>query len=123
MRLSEAMMLGDSLRERNPSVYLADRGEGAGYCGCAIGGAQLAVGDTSMFGYENIWPWLLDGGYRYDVKISIYFIRVHLGERTFEQLVDYVRSVEPDCGDCCKFECSCVQKMDNNVEEKEVVHV
>jgi hypothetical protein len=29
------------------------------------------------------------------------------GKMTLEQLVDWVRSVEPSCGECCSFECGC----------------
>ena len=52
MKLSEAMMLGDSLRMRNPRVYL----EGSEGCrhGCAIGGAVLATG------YETERKWHLN---------------------------------------------------------------
>jgi hypothetical protein len=35
------------------------------------------------------------------------------GLMTLEQLVDYVRSIEPECGDCNRFDCLCVQKMGN----------
>jgi hypothetical protein len=31
------------------------------------------------------------------------------GRMTFEQLVDYMASIEPECGECNKFVCSCVK--------------
>jgi hypothetical protein len=40
---------------------------------------------------------------------------------TFEQLVDYVRSVEPSCGECNRFECTCV-KSAAPAEEKSETH-
>ncbi len=29
------------------------------------------------------------------------------GEMTLEQLVDLVAAVEPECGECCRFDCAC----------------
>lgn len=133
MRLSTAMMLGDVLRERDGSLYLTVSGGRA--CGCAIGGAYLAIGRTRV-DHQTMseFPWLMDigpdGQNCWTAQIGcgvsgISFNSVMRGDFTFEQLVDYVRSVEPSCGDCNKFDCSCVQKMDvtptyNTVTEEAV---
>lgn len=113
MKLSEAMMLGDSLRIRDSAMFLRDGG-----CGCAIGGALLATGCTFDF-YKQFksgkpkyiaplmrlwWPWVTD-----DLvwDISGQFNEVCMGRLTFEKLVDYVASIEPSCGDCNRFDCTC----------------
>lgn len=70
------------------------------------------------------FPWIKDvvGPHSYQRAIFERFDdAVCCGRMTFEQLVDYVRSVEPDCETCCKFECSCpveepVRKVDKSVE-------
>lgn len=99
MRLSEAMMLGDSLRLRHGGHWLAVHG--AGLCGCAIGGALLAegfqLGDRLVRGdypdeIRTYWPWLTKDQ---TMTISRDFNKVVAGEMTFEQMVDYVRSIEP----------------------------
>ena len=37
------------------------------------------------------------------------FIAVMKGKITFEQFVDHVRSIEPECGECNSFVCTCVK--------------
>lgn len=114
MRLSEAMMLGDSLRTRSHVVYLDM--ETVPPCGCAIGGSALAVGATLPLQHREVWPWLsdllsdriLDYECIIGCGVDISFSRVMDGSCTFEKLVDYVRSIEPSCGDCNCFECSCI---------------
>ena len=118
MKLSEAMVLGDVLRERNPSVWIA----GDGSCGCALGGAALATGhsekelitwimarncETTEW-FQFLWPWLSTDNVR---DISKMFSDVCRAQMTFEQLVDYVRSIEPECGTCCKFSCDCPKEI------------
>lgn len=101
MKLSDAMVLGDSLRDRQWSIWLSANKS----CGCAIGGAILAIGkgDEFLASYLSLilsnepifryWPWLEYEGLN---QISARFRKVCRGEMTFEQLVDYVRSIEPD---------------------------
>lgn len=132
MHLSEAVLLGDLIRTRDAGCYLRWPADEVGPCGCAIGGAVMAVRsgitrqdiaagyDTNGYSLaEAIWPWLerriacSDGHIRtYDTIISIQFYEVVEGKRTLESLADYIRSVEPSCGECCRFDCTCVQKMD-----------
>src|ERR1700733_5770950 len=124
MKLSEAMMLGDSLRVRNGEYFI---GEKDGVCvGCAIGGAILAVGHRDSWDRFELWPWLQSqcpsrlhlhsGSWTWQDRIGCEapneefpggFTSVCRGESTFEKLVDYVRSIEPDCGECNQFECTC----------------
>jgi hypothetical protein len=62
------------------------------------------------------WPWLNDKCFDEDGDSSPFqneiFNRfddlVCIGAMTFEQLVDYVRCIEPACGECNRFECTCV---------------
>lgn len=136
MRLSEAMLLGDSMRRRTNSVYLL--GEQGEYCGCAIGGALLAVGvgrsigENNLFAISRVFPWIMDvwkQDIEWKVKIAFTkneedpsFQKVLEGKCTFEQLVDYVRSVEPDCGTCCSFTCTC-KTVEPELEVAEAVSV
>jgi hypothetical protein len=124
MKLSEAMMLGDGLRKRDYRTYLLPL-HGGKWCGCAIGGATLAMGRTGRFAHRELWPWLnkLNISKRsWEIEIGlqgeISFKAVMRDECTFEQLVDYVRSIEPECGECNRFECSCSVP----AEEKQLTH-
>lgn len=61
-----------------------------------------------------IWPWLegtiglrtwsYEIWHRFDNHVSE-------GLMTIEQLADYVRSVEPECGECNSFQCVCPAKI------------
>lgn len=120
MRLSEAMMLGDGLRKRDYKFYL--KTIGGEVCGCAIGGAVLACGwSEDGLEFRTLWPWLngspdngsTDNRFSWAGEIGMArdshpsFKRVMEGDGTFEQLVDYVRSIEPSCGTCNEFSCTC----------------
>lgn len=106
MRLSEALLLGDSLRTRERYCFL-DMSTNPP-CGCALGGAALAMGRTEYKGHLHLWPWLenLSGrmsDYIFEDEIGTYvgddhpsFSQVCTGKYTIEQLADYVRSIEPD---------------------------
>jgi hypothetical protein len=111
MRLSEAMMLGAATCKMEPGDIRS----------CAIGAGLNAEGDQSFaigryFAASRIWPWLGElktlRGDRFLVpdmmgRITRRFDdEVCYGEMTLEQLVDYVRSIEPDC-DCNRFNCDC----------------
>src|SRR5260370_18938367 len=110
MKLSEAILLGDSLKKADHTVYLGDEGGGV-IVGCAIGGALLAAGGTveewikSSEYYipingkippslESRWPWLT---HEYMCKIgSMYSCsQRRIPAYTLEQIADYVRSIEP----------------------------
>lgn len=102
-RLSEMILLGDSLRTRKGWHFLNQESDGS-YCGCALGGAALAIGKQEYSMTNPPWPWLLNeapgGGLlcgeplTYQDTISLKFFSVCCGDITIEQLVDYVRSVE-----------------------------
>jgi hypothetical protein len=113
MKLSESIMLGEVIMPRNQGESWLSKD-----CGCAIGRAYVANGGSfeefaKVLHYRvftEMWPWAGDcilGG------ISLFFSQVVAGTKTIEQLVDYVRSIEPECGECCEFTCGCVQKMDS----------
>ena len=43
------------------------------------------------------------------------------GEMTFEELVDWVKSIEPECGECNEYQCICVKQapiMENDGEQE-----
>lgn len=106
MRLSEAMMLGSTTCR----MIAGDINS------CALGAALNAVGfpaiDHNVGGsyarydeLRRLWPWLERGGYRdshfamcsgLSAIYDMFDWQVCRGKMTFEQLVDYVRSIEPD---------------------------
>lgn len=119
-RLSDAMLMGDGLRSRNALQYLTimldENNDPTGrYCGCALGGAVMAMGSLKEEDRNLMWPWIrnkvdlstvpflsesyLDGQPHegnYDNAISFIFMKVTRGLVSFEQLVDWVRRVEPE---------------------------
>jgi hypothetical protein len=117
MKLSEAMMLGSTLVKMRAGDWN----------NCALGVAAQAAGISAQGRSGPIyrkWPWL-----EIRVEASEFFHASHIlcpilwiteiwarfdklvvcGEMTFEQLVDYVRSIEPECGECNRFQCTCVK--------------
>lgn len=106
MKLSEAIMLGQGLIEFTPSRFL-EHG-----CGCLIGaGYAASTGKRNAFLKEIIdrWPWLdtqvevpaklRNQGHRKfetaEFVISTFAFFVKDGSATLEEVVDWIRSVEP----------------------------
>lgn len=132
-KLSVAIMLGDTLRIRDENCFLK-RNDNDEWCGCAIGGAALAMGNTNVQAYFLLWPWLREpskpmpdkdwatyigcyGGMLAEYP-GIGFLSVMRGKHSFEELVDYIRSVEPECGECCEFQCKCEIKKGEDYGER-----
>ena len=102
MQLSEAIILGDPLKQCDPGEWISEDGS----CGCAFGGALLAVGvDIKQFRSEyrgrqisetltvkKLWPWLTE--WHLDEISELYF-RVYTGWKTIEDVATYVRGIEP----------------------------
>lgn len=110
MKLSEAMMLGSATCKMVAGDWNS----------CALGAAANAIGipqSKVLFGVGRghairaAWPWLETRQPSELLSISEIVFRfdneVCEGKMTFEQLVDYVRSIEPECGECNRFECTC----------------
>jgi hypothetical protein len=129
MRLSEAIMLGSATCKLSPADINA----------CAFGCAlnSMGVPHSSLFPETNgiggkeyarylearrIWPWIGDimqsGAVSFGTHIFTAFDNnVCSGEMTLEQLVDYVRSIEPDC-DCNRFNCDCAKPGEVSVQQE-----
>lgn len=107
MKLSEAILLGDTLKKCEPGCFISPDGS----CGCAIGGALLATGaDPAEVDYQlsescdgisgvseieaikSRWPWLT---WRHIADISLLYNKVAAGEMTIEQVAAFVRTIEP----------------------------
>ena len=104
MRLSEAIILGDSLKAPDPGQWLSPDGS----CGCAFGGALIAAGAgiSEFFGQNQgsvksiaeapivraLWPWITAEHLQ---MITNLYYAVCNGYCVIEDVADYVRSVEP----------------------------
>lgn len=107
MKFSDAILLGHGLKKFDSTQWLSDDGS----CGCAIGGAILAVGLAQRFireaqhhsmssvlsayhveCFREQWPWIEP---RHVAHISLMAHDVELSALTIEELVEWVRSVEP----------------------------
>lgn len=103
LKLSEAILLGDTLKTADPSRWLSLDGS----CGCALGGAVLAVGkyaeilalykaggaqDIEKTFIGGMWPWITPA---FLLALSHRYYNVYYGSETIEQLCDWVRSIEP----------------------------
>ena len=110
-RLSEHIILGDTLRKRESHVFYSS----LLLCGCAIGGALLSVGivPQTSAAWERFeqWPWLEEivpeaerSGtlmvefnrqfayvHTFSNEIGLRFRQVCRGELTLEQLAEQVR--------------------------------
>jgi len=105
MKLSEAIIMGDTLKKCDANQWISADGS----CGCAFGGALLAAGMRPLHYHENYrgsscnavselpfvrehWPWITG---EHLVKISDLYRKVARGETTIEAVAAYVRTVEP----------------------------
>lgn len=118
MKLSEAMMLGSTTVKM---VRFDIRS-------CALGAAANAIGIPFRSGIRGLrglliaekWPWIKD---RYTARnpwstygshiAQEFNDRVCGGQISFEALVDHVRSIEPECGECNRFECTCALEQED----------
>lgn len=117
MKLSEAMELAAISGQ-------VERDENWGVCAIGISGKMAGIADEvehTMFGctftlnerpmcYEKYWPWL-EGvnpqtAHKYLWDISDKF--EDLGW-TVSKLSKYVALIEPECGECNRFECTCAK--------------
>lgn len=123
MKLSTAMMLGSTTCKMLPGNMNS----------CAFGAALNALGvpqeEPSYMRYTPLrkhWPWLTEDESRLSEPAKEIYGRfdfnVCQGLMTLEQLVDYVRSIEPACGECNSFSCTCVTS-ETAEEAVQVVHV
>jgi hypothetical protein len=105
VRLSSAMILGSTMVRLKPSSWHS----------CALGAAGKAVGilpnpDAPGKVVEAIldqWPWLEANNEQPMIEITTLFDqRVCRGDMTFDQLVEYVRQIEPPCP-CGVRDCVC----------------
>jgi hypothetical protein len=116
-RLSEHILLGDSLRTRDAGRWYDPQEN----CGCALGGAMLSLGHgaktLSSADIVAQWPWLskedfaVPGRVNYPgiVMISALFLELCNGRyhhpdqpKTIEQLADQVRQWEDEFDDNLK---------------------
>jgi hypothetical protein len=110
MKLSEAMMLGS----------VTCKMEQGNLDSCAFGSALNAIGckEEGMARWVSIakaWPWTTVEDTHClmtNLACTIYEkfdLKVCCGEMTLEQLADYVKTIEPSCGECNRFDCPCVK--------------
>lgn len=124
MKLSEAMMLGS---------LTFDVAARLDWNCCPLGTAANAVGipadeNISPLGLHDReitipleWPWLeqkilgCDNSYFWAISDGFEF-----DQSSFQDVVSFVQRVEPSCGDCNRFECTC-KSAEVPVEEMQFV--
>jgi len=106
MKFSEHIVLGSTLVKFKSCVFLQEG------CGCLIGMAGASLGETDLGGRASadriteLFPWLTKmrvvrcpvcsvTQYSYCESVSCVAYHVEVGEMTFEQALDYIRSIEP----------------------------
>lgn len=100
MRLSDAIATGRTL-VTNCVAGGSTREKAEPGDGCVLDMAALAVGKCNWQWAKEIWPWLrnlsLSTGCDYESEIYTRFDQdvMARGTLTLDQLIDYVRSVEP----------------------------
>lgn len=98
MKLSEAIMAGSTLVRQCASPWPGDEAAGKG---CALTMAARAMGGSEYLDCFKFWPWLdtpeknKTGSHSFWQIVSRFDSEVCGGVMTLEQLVDYVRSIEP----------------------------
>lgn len=121
MRLSDAMILGSLTCKMEPMNLRS----------CALGAAANACGLVEFKPHSfarldaifEAWPWLATNTHRFCHEITTRFDKsVCAGAMTIEQLIEYVRSIEPSCGMCNEFRCTCVTS-ETAEEAVQVAHV
>lgn len=96
MRLSDAIGMGRTIQ---------DGGDGWHFCDCGLGMGMAAMGVVAQERTHrkaiDLWPWIwpkemdiMDDNLPIH-KISSMYFSVARGERTLDELIDWVRSVEP----------------------------
>lgn len=98
MRLSEAIMLGSTLRPQTFTTWRDTVGT------CAVGAALDAIGKEHGLSSDVIaaWPWVFDSGYPCPAKCGMKSragsIMIHLNDDhrwTRERIAEYVATIEP----------------------------
>lgn len=118
MRLSEAIMLGSTTCK----MVAGDWNSCAlGCAGNAVGIEQgdanykMSDGRRRWHHIDDAWPWLSkEPILSWDIWL-MFDNEVCEGKKTLEQLADFVRSIEPDCGECNLRKCVCEQVVDEGV--------
>jgi hypothetical protein len=101
MKFSEQVVLGSTLIKFKPEIYLQDG------CGCFIGMAAAAMGNTSFKALDKkMFEWLFvprlvrcphccqdHGGY--SASVTCMAIHVENGTVSFNEALAYIRSIEP----------------------------
>jgi hypothetical protein len=101
MRLSEAIALGRMLIAPCVGGSTMAGDPQATKVGCALDMAVKAVGGSNWHDASNYFPWLRKEGSDWEFSkeawriVQMFDLRVMKGKMTLDELIDYVRSVEP----------------------------
>lgn len=127
MKLTDAILLG--------SVFTSAKPRHIDHCALGMAGNAVGIPSTNqlsgkarrLFLILDQWPWLRDCRYEsftvqdaeFRIGVETYgsWIASTFNERvarefnsspmTIESLVEQIRAVEPECGECNQFNCSC----------------
>jgi len=136
------MILGmQTLRPSPGDINFDILGVAANVVGISRAGESGESIQARYQGLVDQWPWLgrqipVEGEDFYRtllMEISYRFDQRVCGEEiTLNDLLDYVRSIEPECGKCCNYDCACeraerLQSIENELnstgEDMEVLRV
>lgn len=90
-----------------------------------VGFSTVSV-DARYLALYMLWPWTEErsstrpGTWSYEVW-NRFDNWVSYGQMTIEQLADYIRSVEPECGTCNRFQCTCQPILEPVLVTREVL--
>lgn len=137
MHMSEAGILGEALKLSRPSTFMdkfSNREETTRYCGCFLGGALMATSDQNTWdaiadmnvvefatALQEKFPWF--NWHQYEDKISSWYYQVCDKTMTVEQLADEIRKIEPECGECNQYACTCLLTQQTQSEPASERHV
>jgi hypothetical protein len=110
MKLSEAIALGYPEIVPSNNVWLVPPGGIGGWTnhnnrceGCAVGAALYAMGHRNGYYPNNVyqllkkyWPWTMKSDCTFTRDISMNFAKVITGRMTIEELITWVKSIEPE---------------------------
>jgi hypothetical protein len=144
MKFSDALVAGSVITESKPyDLNHCALGMAANAKGIARTD-DWGAAECRWAGLMKSWPWLVVKSLKFPARVTdilgnpgvvhetientpwIWIVEtfnqeVSTGKMSFEEFVQKVRGMEPDCGDCCRYECTCVKPTTQLTPENESI--